>query len=76
MAVGGVRIQESEKTAISVSRRFYMDDSVPNATWFRGGGIRKPLSFRISVSLGMEYPDFGNRIRENTLDGNGTNNTG
>jgi hypothetical protein len=24
----------------------------------------------------MEYPDFGNRIRENTLDGNGTNNTG
>ena len=53
-----------------------MDDSVPNATWFKGGGIRKPPYFRISVSSGMESSDYGNRIGENTLDGNGTNNTG
>jgi hypothetical protein len=47
-----------------------MDDSVPNATWFKGGGIRKPPYFRISVSSGMESSDYGNRIGENTLDGN------
>ena len=70
MAVGGGRIQESEKTAISVSRRFYMDDSVPNATWFRGAGYENPCLSGFLYPSAWNTLTLGTESEKNVLDGN------